>query len=981
MDEDAPLDTHGQVALVRTKAMIISTQATRGIKIMKTSIETVGTHAGSRMSITGKGFFAFASMMVIVLALVPGRVCSGGEASNRPATFTITKDVLVPAEQIEPIGVNRCGDPGGCKYSRNTFIKYSGFEPINMRLMARVRRILDDGSIQIDSSMSEWNGALKSGFYSGADVRVYRIVDKDGEKLPVQDKPKWLGGGGNYIVNPETADHVVFVGKTKVIPGGTSGYLEGGWIAETKPSERNPDILQQDWDRSKVCFTPKIDFHYGDYLFFEKRVLALDPETIRMEDQKTGKKKKISFPWAGKKSKVSLARHDAPIPEGMIDAGESCMKIEAQDGKDEITYPYMVGGDTYYGNLEEGKQYRMEVWMRQKGLQGTVEFSFTKGYENCKPRFQVTDKWGKFTCDFKGEKSETLYGVRFTFTGPGTLWMDNCRIFRYDNAEELKATYTPGKLTLNELVDSQPPTGRKGVLRFWDGLGQMSMKSLCSLTGDSARNINWTRCIIQETGAIVKPLMFTEATGKTPETRMVPWLIIQVTFSEEDYRNLIEYLGAPYDPKKDTPESKPFAFNRYRQRGHGRPWTDTFREIILEFGNENWHNRYALFPFWIGFGELSAIHQGGKEYGIFTRYYVEQMIESPYWTAEKLDEKIKFCLGGNYSAQIGKDGKVTGYGQEATQANGYNSYEGHAIYVGPLWELGQDLKRPLDDEGFQGTLLSYEAGSKSRNENMSVSFRKLQEQGYTKHELVSYEGGPSGFSIWGKGLTKEDLRATQVLGHSLAIGVTALDCWLDTYRLGWTYHCYYFYGQGKSWNSHSEIKYGFLPSPAFMAMEMRNRCLRGDMLVTTVNSTPTISYGATGNLKKALETKAKEAGKETKREVPLIKCYCFRDGNRYSVAVLSLTLDGKHSGHDFGDGCTPVTLNLPFSSAGKITVHKLVGDPRHTNMTEHKIKMVAHDIPASAVRDGVFRIDEVTGGGENGIPPGTVFMYVFGNVR
>jgi len=890
-----------------------------------------------------------------VLADPADKVDAGSDGPGGRAVFTITNDVLVSGDKIQPVGVNRAGDPGGTKYSRNTFVRNSGNEPFNLRLMARIRGIYDDGSVWLDTGTDRFL-AYKDGYRSGANVRIYRLVNTEGENLPLEEKEK---NGYKYsFINTKDAHHVRFVGKTRVVPIGDKKLPMGGWTVKLRKHQRKPKLMQGDYAKSRVYFTDKIDFHPGDYLFFEQRTIHIDPRTI--------KPGKINWPWVSESvAKMSYAYHDAPLPKEMLDPGESCLKVDAKQGKNEINQFFLFGDGGYYGPMELGKTYRMEVWLRQKGLDGgDVKFSFTNLYD-VKKTFKVTEKWQKFTCDLVGKKHviignepENLYGPKFTFSGPGTLWMDNCRIYRYDNDTEADLWYTPGKLTLNQLLDHQPRTGKKGAIRFWSGLGQMSMKSLVSMHGDSHLNLNAKRFLVRECGTISKPLTFVEATGSTAGNRMVPWLIIQVTFSEDEYRGLIEYLGAPYDPATDTPKSKPYAYKRYQQRGHGRPWTDTFREIIIEFGNENWHNRFPKFPSWIGFGELCAIHKGGKEYGIFTRYYIEEIMKSPYWKAGNLGEKIKFNLGGSRGTRIDKKtGKVTGYGQSAIQENPYASYEGHATYMGALWEYDEKTEVGLGDSGFQRTLLDYRRSKKANHENTFASLAEMRKQGFTRHDIVSYEGGPSGFPI-GTG-SAEYKRACNLAGHSMAIGVAALDCWLDTYRLGWTYHCYYFYGQGGGWNSHSQMMNGFLPSPAFMLMGMRNRNLRGDMLVTKTNSSPSLPRSKT----------------------PLAVCYSFRDGDRYSVAVLSLKLDGKHSGADFGDGYTPVTLNLPFKSASKITMEKLVGNPRETNMTSEKIKIVAQKLPASAVANGVFKINETTGGNKQGLPPGTVFMYVFEGVK
>jgi len=102
----------------------------------------------------------------------------------------------------------------------------------------------------------------------------------------------------------------------------------------------------------------------------------------------------------------------------------------------------------------------------------------------------------------------------------------------------------------------------------------------------------------------------------------------------------------------------------------------------------------------------------------------------------------------------------------------------------------------------------------------------------------------------------------------------------------------------------------------------------------------------------------------------------MRDGGRWSVFVVSRKLDGKHDGADFGDGYTPVTLRLPVAKAARITLHKLTGDPRLTNRDKMNIAIQSQEVPAGALVGGVLTVNEQTGGGKGGMPPGSVFLYV-----
>ena len=127
----------------------------------------------------------------------------------------------------------------------------------------------------------------------------------------------------------------------------------------------------------------------------------------------------------------------------------------------------------------------------------------------------------------------------------------------------------------------------------------------------------------------------------------------------------------------------------------------------------------------------------------------------------------------------------------------------------------------------------------------------------------------------------------------------------------------------------------------------------------------------------AVEEKSVPTIRWDKHVYPLVGAYALRDGDRWSVIVLSRKLDGQHDGHDYGDGQTPVTLRLPFRTAGKITVHKLTGDPRASNREKLTIQPQSEEIPAAALADGMLVINARTGGGSKGLPAGSIFLYVF----
>jgi len=712
--------------------------------------------------------------------------------------------------------------------------------------------------------------------------------------------------------------------------------------------------------------TPKLE--PWDYVVLERRLVNFDMKYANPRIRGIGNPPDApAWYWGGDLAKLtfSLVPHPKPVPAEMVDPGETCLEVKAGPGEQAISQTVFIGtkrgGESlWYGQFEPGRKYRLEAWLRQEGLGegGAVTFSYGKGYPEIRQAFQVTGQWKKCTCDFTGPErpADTWhFGHQFAFTGPGTLWMDNARIFRVDRPEDADKLYVPNATVLEEMLKSQPETGRKGTHRIWFLSRDATMASILSWHAGSQVRPDW-RTAVQGTMQMTVPmgLAFDLATGPDPKSRMRPWLVIQhILHSEADWQALVEYLAAPYDPKADTPQSKPWAYKRTQQRGTGAPWTDEFETITIEFGNETWHNGH--FDDWLGFSTRGAIHQGGREYGLFMTYLIDGIKKSPYWKSRKLDGKIRFALGANYDCRIEKDGTVRGYGEEAMQACPGATILGHANYVGPKWETGDYSARQYDDHGVQECLLSFLRDPEPGQIRMGKG-REMLAKSHHDYDIAAYEGGPGGFALPGSA-SPQQVETNEKYGKSLAQAVGALDAWMRSYLYGWTDQCYLVYGQGRLWASHTVFSEGFRPSAAWLALAMRNRYASGDLMVVEQRSVPTL-----------------QRKKET---YPLIGGYAMRDKNRWAVFVVSRKLDGDHDGADFGDGSTPVKLALPFRKAGKITLHKLTGDPRLTNNDKMNIAIQSQDVPASALDKGTLVVGEATGGVQGGMPPGSIFLYVF----
>jgi hypothetical protein len=197
------------------------------------------------------------------------------------------------------------------------------------------------------------------------------------------------------------------------------------------------------------------------------------------------------------------------------------------------------------------------------------------------------------------------------------------------------------------------------------------------------------------------------------------------------------------------------------------------------------------------------------------------------------------------------------------------------------------------------------------------------------------------------------------------MAVAAMDSWMRSYAYGWTHQCFLGYGQGTYWNSHTPLWDGFRPCPGWQALALRNRWAWGDLMQVDERSVPTF---------------ARRSGPQSEL-YPLAGAYALRDGNRWTVILVSRKLDGRHDHADFGDGHTPVTLRLPFQTAAKVSLHKLTGDPRQSNREQLVIAPQSQDLPPATVAGGTFTLNAPTGAAPTGLPPGSIFLYVFEGTR
>lgn len=755
-----------------------------------------------------------------------------------------------------------------------------------------------------------------------------------------------------FMINPKAvkADSQPPLPPTELKAEAGSTHVKLTWKAT-----KTPDVFGYKVVRSEAPSSEQVERLYlsdtknppkkHDILVISHKRTEIDLEDLspRMPNRNLG------FYWSGDGIKFSLDRFSRDNQPHQGGAGETCLKAEFTTGPrrmNQFVFTGPKGQDSHwYGQLEPGKRYLVELWAKGQGFKGgKVTFGYgidEPGYKALDREVTITEDWKKHSFTFMGPplpmNQQWVFGHGFQAEGPGTLYLDNMRISRVDSPADDKKAFVPHPDLLAEFLKSQP-AGRKGTLRIYGPVFNHSpMGVILQGLNSSRADVSWLASVQGDSAkSLPQSLEIALATGAKPESRVVPWITFQVTQSEHEWQALIEYLAEPFDPAVDTAKGKPYAAMRFSQRGHGRPWTDDFREMILEIGNETWHNGAAGYGFeGFGYGSFIAPNEPtwGTEYGLMAKRFFGAMRSTSSW--KKAGGKIKLAAGGFYDGDV-QNGHPVGY-SEVGQSKGMGAdIVGHANYVGPKWETGDTPMAAFDAKGIQATLAAWFTDNLELRRKQHAAQNLLASRGI-KYDQGAYEGGPSGYFVPGNG-TKEQNEISQLYGKSLAMAIPALDAWLTCPLYGFTHQAFFSYGQGANWNSHTTLNEGFLPTPGWLAMTLRNRHVTGAMVSAEGANVPVIQVGST-------------------KDVPLVGVYAYRDGPKWMVFVLSRS----------GDKAQSVTLNLPIASA-KVTLHRLEGRPEDNNLKEMKVRIVSQELGRVSGL-GSFRLEPLR--------PASIRLYVF----
>jgi hypothetical protein len=715
-------------------------------------------------------------------------------------------------------------------------------------------------------------GTVTDGFFDGATVRVYR-------------RP--ANGAFTQVRTGTVQNYFASSGNSYRITLTTSG-----------PSVQTGDLVFLETDRLLVT--------------------GLDPVSAASMNLNDWQEVGAPASWG-------LIPHSAfnPLVAGAPDfPGDTFLRIQNTGSGTVGASTFMAGSpDDNFNSLEPGRQYRVRLWLRQSGMVApSVTTRFNGPYASISNTFSgITGTWSSYQFDFTAPARPTAGdGARFIieFTGTGELFIDS--VWLYPADEE---PFSLRDEVMQELIDFQPGTLRNFAGWINEGYGR-SLDAFTRWDEESPRV--WSR------GGRDAPLYYNlpKFLPLCRDLGTIPWLLISPSFSEDEWRGLIEYLAAPYDPLVDTPATKPWAARRYEQ-GQIAPWTDEFPSIRIEFGNETWNEVYDPWTF------------TGEDYGRMFQYFMDDLAaNSPYWTAA--EPSLEFILGGFVEFP-----EIDEHGAQAITQAPAADFVGVAGYTGGF-ETGLLLGGgTINDDGYREVLRHPAYYQQALINRQEATRQQLAGMG-VNYELVMYEGGP-GYPLPSPTMLFDP--SQEAYGKSLAGGVAALDIVQLHRRFGFPFQSFYNFESGFNYASHTELDLTpYRQHPVWTALQLFNEHVAGEQAAAIRvkaphTPMPEISEGGF-TIIPALEA------------LPLVAAYPYLDGSNYHVVLISRKLEGV----------TPVTLHLPLESTTQVTRRRLVGDPRDTNIDTQNISVLTDSVSTSEFP--LVRVE---------LDPGTVQILSFEN--
>jgi hypothetical protein len=696
-----------------------------------------------------------------------------------------------------------------------------------------------------------------------------------------------------------------------------------------------------------------LHIHKGDLVFVDKQVREWDRSKLlsnRIYELMTAYPEIYFKPTETKRWK--LVEHPAPVPKELAESGQTCVQIDIDNDESVSFKRYCYSGTTqdWYKVLDPKETYIVEFWARQGNMSNPkITFSMPGLFRHpnsiAPVEVQIDGNWKLYKFEIKVPvllEAKQVGEVVLKIKGPGTVWLDNWRF--YEKGTDFMDFHAS---EIEELKKS-------GMSAYRSHAHIKTMSGAYTMEGftNPTAGIGWRGCHPNSQHTLPNLLSIMK------RTNLDPWLQIEMVMTEDEWLGFVEYFCAPYDPEKDSPEAKPWAFKRYNQ-GHPEPYLADFNRILFEISNETWNPMFAPFCFLnqtMIDEKTGEVYSGGAIYGALQEYVIDIFRSSPYWTQEA-DEKFEFVLGG-WAIQTAENG----YTVQAAKHSPSSKHITIAAYNG-----GWDEKAPPAEaapKGYFDALSTSQRTSQPR----AIKLGDALQANNISAALGTYEAGP-GYNLNGLNgvnMSKSQVEQESKTMKSLAAGTATLDVFLTQGALGYNLQNFFTFQRGRNyWTSHARMKNGGQAYPSWKLLSLYSREGAGDFLLSQTLEGPTYTF----------EKTAKRAGL---KNMPLVGVYATRKEDRLNLFVISRkTRDFPFAGDQ---GYTPVTIDLPIKRAKGLKLFRMTGDPSMHNLDADNVKIEEISLDASLTKK-VFKVNELAGADEKGLPPASTFLYVFTDVK
>lgn len=700
-------------------------------------------------------------------------------------------------------------------------------------------------------------GVYPDDFWNGAEMFLYRQDGNMMKEIHHTTVKKW---------------EVLKDGKKKKPYG--IGHLDGRLhYADKGPKAKNGDILLIKMVRSKFPKTPKLDINGKPLKNYKQggiRGVTFDDGVEWEIDSST------FAPENGSTASMKMTLPGSEKPSGFY-------------------HYYFSNHKAWHGNnFTPGKNYKMEVWLKQENIKKPVTIKI--GHFITK-EITVSDKWQKVSIDIPQAELKSLTNCEFRLgsASSGNLWVDNCIIYQTD----VKPFALLPKF-IKELKSFKPE-----IIRWQNG-GMNTAPSLDAWLNSGFReNINVVAGKILPSIGVGLPVYL----ELCKDLNANAWLNLPI-YSKNESLNLMEYLCGP----TNTPYGKKRA-----ELGHPNPWTDDFDEIVIEFANEAWNSMFAPLYF------------GQKKYAALANMIYGDMKSSPYYKTNK--NKFLFCSGGRPGfAGRWKNGKAADWGSVQIQDCTNNNMYAYSTYIGG-WDgitLHADTAEKLYQSQLLYTPLLVNPNLKKLNETVEI-LKRTPGKSDNPIKLGVYEFGP-GYAL--PSGSRPFIEEAELLGKSLALGVATLDMFMECLNNGFQApQAFFKFGGGKNFNTHSDIQLKH-PTPAYLALKMRNLYCSGDMMKVKNKAVKSVDIPDMIGYKRSKNDTYSERLIKGVSNIVMSSCYAFKAGDTYSFIVLNRNVSETRK----------TKITLPVDVAKKAKLYKLTGKPWDTNLTDINVKIKEEDI-------------------------------------